>query len=650
MHRPHRSSCVSFMIIGAIFVAWLSVHRTFAQSNSGQAQSLSPARAAMERAGHGNAAYAFLAQQMDQFHTCFFVYDDRDSGAVNFTSGGWMGDLADLPKEIAKTIVNDACTEKPYRGTTCIKITYPMGIDSQYWVGIYWLWPDGNWGNRPGYDLSRCASDRKERVRLTFWARGAQGGEQGEFKVGGVEGAHPDSFGPVSTGVVRLGTQWKQYTIDLTGLDLKNVTGGFCWATNRDQNPSGCVFYLDEIRFEFGPRGTAVRLAEPRWIRSYVPQRPGEPDRYFRNTAFLYDNALALSAFVARGSKDDLRRARLLADAIVYAQNHDRRFTDGRLRNAYACGELPDPSDKGAARLPGWWDDAAESWNEDKYSAGSDSGNLAWAMIGLLNYWEKTDHRPDSPYLKAATRLGRWVVENAHCSEDLGGYCGGMEGWEPTAEDATGQKTARWKSTEHNIDLYVAFTRLGRATADPTWQQHADHARRFVERMWNPAANHLWTGTDLDGRTIVRNNVPLDIQPWALLAFRDAARYAAAVDWAAKHCRVDGCARGCKVTGFDFNPDRDGVWWEGTAQMQLAFHFLGRKPAADATLAALRAACGAAGTPGAMPAACHDGLTTGFQKEWGDWVYYRRSHLGATCWYICAELGCNPYWPEEARP
>ena len=45
-----------------------------------------------------------------------------------------------------------------------------------------------------------------------------------------------------------------------------------------------------------------------------------------------------------------------------------------------------------------------------------------------------------------------------------------------------------------------------------------------------------------------------------------------------------------------------------------------------------------------MVAAPADGLETGFGS-----VYYNRLHIGATAWYLCAELGYNPYYPPAQR-
>lgn len=53
------------------------------------------------------------------------------------------------------------------------------------------------------------------------------------------------------------------------------------------------------------------------------------------NYAYLYDNAMALMA----SSVGADAHAQKIADAIVFAQGHDRAFNDGRLRNAYVSGD-----------------------------------------------------------------------------------------------------------------------------------------------------------------------------------------------------------------------------------------------------------------------------------------------------------------------
>ncbi|MBN1405888.1 MAG: hypothetical protein JW946_05150, partial [Candidatus Omnitrophica bacterium] len=142
-------------------------------------------------------------------------------------------------------VYNDNCVENPHSGTSCIKITYkPDASQGARWAGIYWQSPANNWGDKKGgFDLTGAN-------KLTFWAKGEKGGENiEEFKIGGISGAYPDSDIAYLNPIV-LTKEWKQYEIDLKGKDLSYISGGFCWSTNLDVNPNGCIFYLDDIRYE----------------------------------------------------------------------------------------------------------------------------------------------------------------------------------------------------------------------------------------------------------------------------------------------------------------------------------------------------------------------------------------------------------------
>src|ERR687885_286762 len=56
------------------------------------------------------------------------------------------------------------------------------------------------------------------------------------------------------------------------------------------------------------------------------------------STAFVYDNALAILAYLADDRSGSRSRAVVLGDALLFAQNHDPNHTDGRLRQAYNVG------------------------------------------------------------------------------------------------------------------------------------------------------------------------------------------------------------------------------------------------------------------------------------------------------------------------
>ena len=154
---------------------------------------------------------------------------------------GWMGDISSIEYYPVSANVT------PHTDKWNIEIKYsPKSTDTSGWSGIYWQYPDNNWGTMPGaYDLSKF-------TRLTFWARGKYGEERAEFKVGGLsDGNYPDSLQPAATTQpMNLTNEWTKYTIDLTGKDLSRIGGGFVWVSNRASNPEGCTIYLDDIQFE----------------------------------------------------------------------------------------------------------------------------------------------------------------------------------------------------------------------------------------------------------------------------------------------------------------------------------------------------------------------------------------------------------------
>lgn len=167
----------------------------------------------------------------------FFVYKDRGSGN-HFIPSGWMGDYDDIE-------YNGTCPESPRSGKTCIRISYSAeSSQSVGWAGIYWQDPVNNWGGEDGgYDLDGAR-------KVTFWARSETGtGVIYGFKVGGIKGDFPDTD-VAGIGPVELTKEWKKYTINLDGKDLKRIAGGFCWAAFKHDNPAGFVMYLDDIAYE----------------------------------------------------------------------------------------------------------------------------------------------------------------------------------------------------------------------------------------------------------------------------------------------------------------------------------------------------------------------------------------------------------------
>jgi hypothetical protein len=88
-------------------------------------------------------------------------------------------------------------------------------------------------------------------------------------------------------------------------------------------------------------------------------------------------------------------------------------------------------------------------------------------------------------------------------------------------------------------------------------------------------------------------------------------------------------------------------WFEGTGQMVVAYRVLEDVDQAEYYRGELREVQDTAtnGDGKGIVAAPADGLTTGFA-----WLYPNRLHVGATAWFVFAELGYNPYWGTAHLP
>jgi hypothetical protein len=110
------------------------------------------------------------------------------------------------------------------------------------------------WQNRPGNQGDLAPGDNlasKGYRRVSFWARGAKGGEVVEFRAGGlgnVKTRYQDSF-DVSLGKVKLKTEWAEYSLFLNDADLSSVITPFCVIIEVGPNPDGALVYVDDITY-----------------------------------------------------------------------------------------------------------------------------------------------------------------------------------------------------------------------------------------------------------------------------------------------------------------------------------------------------------------------------------------------------------------
>ncbi len=572
-----------------------------------------------------DSALKYLRKTQDKYHRTFDVYTDQDAAGNHFVPSGFMAQAGYKPEDQLK--YQGDSRQRPHSGQTCIKITTTFSTGHAPWTGLYFQYPENNWGDtsNAGYNLTGADS-------LIFWAKGENGGEKVDVFTLGIgwnaencfrEKLFPDAscrVPPLFTPHRTLNTTWTRHAISLRGVNLSYVIGGFGFAIVATNNSNrDIVFYLDDIQFVLNSTARQKRLDEPRLLLSYMVS---DYDRDFaiRNSAFTKDNALAMLALMANTTNlqsDDWKRAKLIGDAFVICQNSDRYFRDGRLRNGYQAGDLLDRK-SGYSRLPGWSNPDSAKWFEIEYAAGTYTGDVAWVINAWLTY---NNFKKEQSYVDAARKLGLWIRDRYDQVE--GGYRGGFVGFD------TQQNEVKWFSIEHNTLVYAAFMMLYEATGDSsTWLKWAINAREWVERRWdNP-----FPGRFPEALT--------SVHALAYLCIGDF--FAPGLAWVENNCLVDRCPKGDPFGGFDYDTNRDGVWFEGTAQMSLAFKKKGDAAKAEKYLKEIeKAQIQARNKDGlGIVEACHDSVTTGDRDSQGKPVFKtNRLHIGTTAWYILAKSG-----------
>lgn len=349
---------------------------------------------------------------------------------------------------------------------------------------------------------------------------------------------------------------------------------------------------------------------------------------------WTYDNAISIIAFEERG---EWQRAKNVLDAFIWFQDKDP-VGDGRIRRSYLAN-MPIPADSSGI------DDCSDWIPDDSEAQNQSVGDMAIMILAAIRYHEYIGEE-DSPYLAFAKKLGDWIYENARSTNGAGGYNMARNGLE------LGGSTDR-KSTENNIDAYAAFMKLYEALNDHNYRIYGLYAKNFLLAMWNEDDRMFWTGTLDDGETInggedsdvtgydgenPTSGQPEDVDTWGLLALGETDKYSDGVDWVEDNCKLedmDGFA-----FGYDFNADRDGIWFEGMSHMALAYQMLDNDDKLKSILNVIRDAQDI-GT-GGIQCASHDGITTSFDL----WTLGTDLHVAPAAWFIFAVDGYNPFWAQ----
>lgn len=154
-----------------------------------------------------------------------------------YVPSGWMGDIRDI------AATEGGCPDRPLESSRfshpvgdCSAFTYTPSGTGSGWAGVNYLYPSNNWGAAPGLCIAEGATT------VTFWAKGAAGGEVVGFEAAGVklEG-------------VTLTDVWAEYSIVLGSTDYRaQAAGGGVWAGfgwNMAADAGSSTIYLDNIEW-----------------------------------------------------------------------------------------------------------------------------------------------------------------------------------------------------------------------------------------------------------------------------------------------------------------------------------------------------------------------------------------------------------------
>ena len=145
----------------------------------------------------------------------FTIYDESDN--LPYLPTAYMGDFDGLT-------VNAECKKMPKFGKECLEINY---TNEGGWYGLALVDPPNDWGDKAGgYDWSGA-------TKLTFWARASAQveGSVGFGMIGDDKKYHDSAKKSLD---LEFPAYWKQYQIDLNGLDLSCIK-------------TGLIFYLGGI-------------------------------------------------------------------------------------------------------------------------------------------------------------------------------------------------------------------------------------------------------------------------------------------------------------------------------------------------------------------------------------------------------------------
>ncbi len=359
----------------------------------------------------------FLRGRLDALPVkTFTVYDEWPEYPGHYVPTGWLGDISSID-------IYGCDRSDPHGGEMALRATFapdgPLG-----WAGVSWQYPENNSGN------INSALDLSWANKLTFWAKGARGGERINFMVGGIGTSadpYPDSLRPaVTTGFIELAGDWQKYTIDLRGRNLTHLIGGFGLVSNKCANPQGATIFVDDVIFEYDANMPAP---PPRGPAFPIYGDAADQNNHYVPSGWMGDGKVPGRMTLDECSTDNPHRGKT-AVKISYTQ-----------------------------QVLGWagvyWLDPAENW-------GDRPGGIDLRGAKRLTFWARSD-TPNARIKFIIGGVGYNETGTTDCSHPVKPY-----------PDSVCPTIAEWKTltpvwTKYSIDLKAANRNLSKVVGGFGW-------------------------------------------------------------------------------------------------------------------------------------------------------------------------------------
>jgi hypothetical protein len=527
--------------------------------------------------------YSVSSNMMDNCSAIIPLYTD-------YNAGGAYG----LPDAITNVTVDDNDSDAA-DGTSSYAMTWNgQGVNGYFQFDI-----GCNVPNSP-----RTAANFGLARQVRFSAKGDIAGREVELLVFERNACNGASF---ASAWFSLTNSWRDYGLDISSFGLTpQQLHAVQFLMNSSMDSGGGTVLLDDVRIDtdaYDPlRGIQSYIAK--WAdKNSDPNSPaGRDANIYPNRSYLYDNALAIKALLAGGYPS-------------VAMN----IADGRMATAADCTNgFPNELNSGHTLL-------VDGSPRAPFSQRKRLGDNAWFGLALLDLYNSIKQ---TKYLTCAQQISNWA-EN-----DLKYTTGALQGYTGGWDDNNTKLGSR--STEENADLFLLNSELGQP-----YSNRAPWAATFALAMYDSAGGKFWAGTSM-GDTINTASIPLDAQTLPFLTlglsaqYHNATNYVGAITWAENNLVVTDNG----FTGFTYSSNSKSqssrVWFEGTAQVCLAYEILGQlEPVSLTPWGAKAAACrqtlqNASSSSGGIIVASSDNLVDTVLNQF----YDARQGIAPTSWAV----------------